>query len=134
MKCLTLALIVLSALAVTAPVSANEIDVYQLDTATGNAGNLVTQPVTINTQRDHVDQKHQLEAISNSIPSVHRQPSQSISPLDFIKNPSGAVKRFFQQQPEQNQIPQQIDPLDVSKKHPLDSFSRGSISIPVANF
>jgi len=132
MKCLTLALVVLVAIAVTYPACANEIDVSQLETASGNAGNLMTQPVTINSQVDPVDQKYQLEDISNSIPSVHRQPSQSISPLDFIKNPSAAVKRFFQQQP--NQTRQQIDPLDVSKKPPLDSFSRGSISIPVANF
>ena len=132
MKCLTLAFVILGVIAVTHPASANEIDVSQLETKSGNAGNLVTQQVTINTQVDHVDQKHQLEDISNSIPSVHRQPSQSISPLDFIKNPSATVKRFFQQQP--NQTRQQIDPLDVSKKPALDSFSRGSISIPVANF
>ncbi len=132
MKCLTLALVVLGAIAVTYPASADQSNLSQLETASGHAGNLVTQPVTINTQVDPVDQKHQLEVISNSIPSVHRQPSQSISPLDLIKNPSATVKRFFQQQP--NQTHQQIDPLDVSKKPPLDSFSRGSISIPVANF
>jgi hypothetical protein len=133
MKCLALAFVVLGAIAVTCPASANDLDVSQLETANGHAENLVTQPVTINSRVNPIERKYQLEEISNSIPSVHRQPSLSISPLDFIKNPSGTIKRFFQPQPP-NPIRQQIDPLDVSKKPPLDSFSRGSISIPVADF
>ena len=126
MKRLTKAFVVLSAIAVTQRAYANETD-------PGKAAVLVTHPATINSDAGNViDQTNRLEQITNSIPSVHNQPSQSLNPADFLKDPSASVKRFLRSSP--NQTPQQVDPFGVSKVPPLDSEVRGSIKVPVSHF
>ncbi|MBR8840450.1 MAG: hypothetical protein DSM106950_42315 [Stigonema ocellatum SAG 48.90 = DSM 106950] len=134
MKYLIKSLVVLlSAIAMTHKAYANEINVSEYETAPGQAGVLVTQPATINNNAGNtIDQTNRLEQISNSIPSVHNQPSPSINPIEFLKNPSASIKQFLRSSP--NQTPQPVDPLGVSKRPPLDSEVRGSISVPVTHF
>jgi len=133
MKCLTLALVVFSAITIVQRASAQEVNVSHNETAPGQAAALATQPVTINKGRDYViDQNDRLKQISNSIPAVNNQLSQSINPLDFLKDPSASFKKFFQEQP--NQTPQPIDPSGISKVPPLDSNRTGSINVTISHF
>jgi len=133
MKCLTLALVVFSAITMVQRASAQEVNVSHNETDSGKAGALVTQPATINKSTDYViDQNNRLKQISNSIPAVNNQASQSINPLDFLKDPSASFKKFFQEQP--NQTPQPIDPLGVFKVPPLDSNRTGSINVTISHF
>lgn len=129
MKCLTLALVVSHAIAMTSPAWANQANVSG-ETTPGQASTLVTQPLTINTQvGNNINSNDQLQQVTNSIGAVHAQPS--LNPLDILKNPSGAVKQFFQQQPNQTRPP--VDPLGVSKRPALDSGTTG-INVTVTHF
>ncbi len=135
MKRLILALFVMScALTVTQRAYANIINVSDSETAPASqAAALVTQPVMISRAAgDSVNQANRLKEVANSIGGVHNQLSPSFNPLDFFKNPSASLKQFFQE--NQNQQPQQIDPLGVSKVPPLDSENIGSINVPVIHF
>lgn len=130
MKCLTLALVVSHAIAITFPAEAGEAKVSTPETTPGQASILVTQPLTINTQQDNnINPTDRLQQISNSIGAVHARPS--LNPLNILKNPSGAVKQFFQQQPDPTRPP--VDPLGVSKHTPLDSGTTG-INVTVTHF
>jgi len=134
MKHLTKAFVILlSAIALTHPAYANEVNVSHNETDSGQAAALVTQPAMINRDAGHViDQTDRLEQITKSIPSVHNQPSPSLNPVDFLKDPSASVKQFFRSSP--NQTPPPVDPFGLSKLPPLDSEVRGSISVPVTHF
>ncbi len=130
-----LALFVMScALTVTQRVDANIINVSDSETAPASqAAALVTQPVMISsTAGDTINQANRLQEVANSIGAVHNQPSSSVNPLDFFKNPSASLKQFSQE--NQNQPPQQIDPLGISKVPPLDSENVGSFNVPVIQF
>ncbi|MDF5724487.1 MAG: hypothetical protein PUP91_29310 [Rhizonema sp. PD37] len=133
MKRLILALFVMScALTVTQRSDANIINVSESETASGSqAAVLMTQPVMISsTVGDTINQTNRLEEVANSIGAVHL--SSSVSPLDFFKNPSASLKQFSQE--NQNQPPQQVDPLGISKVIPLDSENIGSFNVPVIRF
>ena len=137
MKCLTLALVVFSAITMIQRASAQEVNASHNETAPvqtpGQAATLVTQPAMINKSTDYViDQNNRLKQISNSISPVHSQPSQSINPLDFLTDPSASFKKFFQEQP--NQTPEPRDPFGVAKVPPLDSNRTGKFSVTVSHF
>ena len=135
MKRLILALFVMScALTVTQRAYANIINVSDRETVSASqAAALMTQPVMISSATgDTINQANRLQDVTNSIGVVHNQSSLSINPLDFFKNPSASLKQFFQE--NQNQPPQQIDPLGISKVPPLDSQNIVSINVPVIHF
>ncbi|MDF5731531.1 MAG: hypothetical protein PUP92_26880 [Rhizonema sp. PD38] len=135
MKRLILALFVLScALTVTQKADANIINVSDSETdPASRAAVLETQPVMISsTTGDTINQTNRLKEVANSIGAVHNQPFSSVNPLDFFKNPSASLKQFSQE--NQNQPPQQIDPLGISKVLPLDSENIGSFNVPVIQF
>lgn len=119
MKRLILSFFVMScALTVTPRADANIINVSDNDTTPGQAAALVTQPVMISSAGEPINQANRLKEVANSIGALHSQPA--------------SLQQFFQQ--NQNQTPQQIDPLGVTKVTPLDSENLGSISLPVAHF
>jgi hypothetical protein len=132
-RSLTALVVVLSTITATYPAFANEVNASPDETAPGKAATLVTQPASINSEADHsINQAERLKQITNSIPSVHDQPTVSLNPFDILKHPSTTLKQFLQEKP--NPKPQPVDPLGVSKVPPLDSFVRGSISVPVTHF
>ncbi|WP_208346748.1 hypothetical protein, partial [Aetokthonos hydrillicola] len=113
-------------------VYANEVSAPDHETSSGKAAALVTQPATINSyQGNATSQTNRLKQITNSIPSVHNQPS--LDPLDFLKDPSTSFKKFFNEKP--NQTPQltTVNPLAVPKP-PLDTNNRGEINVTVSHF
>jgi hypothetical protein len=122
--------VALSAIALSLPAYAQQTDVSH------EAAALLTQPATIRSGSGQAsNQSDRLKQIGNSIPAVHNQPSQGFSPFDFLKNPSASLKQFFEEdQNTKPQQPQQIDPLGVSKKPPLDSETVGQFSVPVTHF
>ncbi len=137
MKYLTLALVVFSAITIIQRASAQEVNASHNETAPsqtpGQAATLVTQPATINQSTDDIsDQNNRLKKISNSISAVHSQPSQSINPLDFLKDPSTSLKKLFQEQP--NQTPEPRDPFGISKVPPLDATGSRKFSVTVTHF
>jgi hypothetical protein len=129
----TTLIVLLGAIALTQRAYANEVNVPAHESTPGKAAALETKPATINHNSNTTDEISRLNQVTNSIPAVHNQPSLSVSPFDFLKNPSGTIKHFLDEKPNQTQQPIVIDPLAVPKP-PLDNSNRGSINVTVSHF
>lgn len=129
MKCLLTALLVaISAITMAHPASANKVSVSPANTRHGQASDLATQPVTINSAAGNVGNRaDRLKQITNSIPAEHGRASRSVNPLDFFKDPVTSFNQFAQ---EKRQTPQSVDPLQFFKVPPLPS----SVGVPVTHF
>jgi hypothetical protein len=96
------------------------------------AAALLTQPVTINSGRDHaLIRVRRLRQAAESIGSVREQKGcKNIKPLDFLNDPEAAIKEC--EKPAQNQTPQRNgEPVDYLKVPRLNS---GGVRLTVTQF
>jgi hypothetical protein len=128
-RSLTALVVLISAIATTAPAYASEVEVSPANAEYGQASLLTTRPITINTNAGNFGYStSKLNQISNSILEERDRESPSINPLDFFKSPGTTLKRFFQEEP--NQTPQPTEPLDFFQVPSLDS----GMSVKVTRF
>jgi hypothetical protein len=128
-RSVTALVVVISAIATTAPAYASEVEVSPANAEYGQASLLTTRPIMINTNAGNfVYSTSKLNQVVNSILEEGDRESPSINPLNLFKSPGPTLKRFFQQEP--NQTPQPIEPLDFFQVPPLDS----GVSVKVTHF
>lgn len=121
--------VTLGTIAITHPTYAAEKHVPPSNTSSGQAADLVIEPIKITGDTGNsIYQTNELNKVANSIPAARQEVPQRINPFDLLTDPSTTLKRLSQQGYDQKQEP--IEPLGFFKVPPLES----GISVRVGQF